>query len=103
MLQPAMPAPEPPVFCVDPANYCSFVNSFDALIPHNMSKLKRIFFLFWQCTSGSASALVKRCQYLPADLGHAEVCKLLQQTYVRKLSIAIACINSIIDGPALHQ
>ena len=95
--QPAMPALEPAIFRGNPANYCSFVDSFDALISYNVPEPKRKLFYLLQYTSGPANALVKGCQYLPADQGYAEARKLLQQTYGQKFQI-----DSIVNGPPLH-
>ena len=100
--QPAMPILEPPIFEGNPANYCSFVDSFDALISYNVPEPKRKLFYLLRYTSGSANALVKGCQYLPADQGYAEARKLLQQTYGQKFQIAKTCIDSIVNGPPLH-
>ena len=100
--QPAMPALEPAIFPGNPANYCSFVDSFDALISYNVPEPKRKLFYLLQYTSGPANALVKGCQYLPADQGYAEARKLLQQTYGQKFQIAKICIDSIVNGPPLH-
>ena len=100
--QPAMPALEPAIFRGNSANYCSFVDSFDALISYNVPEPKRKLFYLLQYTSGPANALVKGCQYLPADQGYAEARKLLQQTYGQKFQIAKACIDSIVNGAPLH-
>ena len=100
--QPAMPALEPPIVESNPASYCSFVDSFDALISYNVPEPKRKLFYLLQFTSGPANVLVKGCQYLPADQGYAEARKLLQQTYRQKFQIAKACIDSIVNGPPLH-
>ena len=70
--QPAMPALEPPILEGNPANYCSFVDSFDALISYNVPEPKRKLFYLLRYTSGSGNALSN--EGLPILAGRPRVC-----------------------------
>ena len=75
---------EPPVFDGNPANYCNFVDVFDAMIAYNVYEPKRKLFFLLQYTTSPAHALVKGCQHMPNGLGYAQTRELLQKTFGQK-------------------
>ena len=46
---------------------------------------------------------MKGCQHIPSDLGYALARELLQKTFGQKFQIVKACVDSVIQGPVLHQ
>ena len=100
---PLVPAPslEPKVFNSNPAEYCSFVDSFDTLIAYNVSEPKRKLFFLLHYTKGPAHAPEQSCQYMTADQGYAKARELLEQTFGQKFQIAKACVDSLTIGPNL--
>ena len=97
------PSLEPPVFDGNPANYCNFVDAFNALIAYSIYEPKRKLFFLLQYTTSHAHALVKGCQHMPNDLGYVQARELLQKTFGQKIQIAKACVDSVTQGPVLHQ
>ena len=86
-----IPALEPEIFNGNPANYHSFIDTFDALISFNVPEPKRKLYLLLQCTTGPAHALVKGCPYMPGDQGYYRAREMLKSTFGQKFQIAKAC------------
>ena len=95
--------PEPLIFDGHPANYCSFVDSFDTLICPVISDAKQRLFYLLKYTKGVAHTLVKGCQYMPSPDGYNTARKLLQENFGKKFQIAKACVDKILIGPPLNQ
>ena len=93
---------DPPIFDGNPANYCGFVDAFDAIISHIVPEPKRRLFYSLQYTKGPAHALVQGCQYMPPNEGYFIAGKLLKETFGQKFQISKTCIDSITKGPQLH-
>ena len=55
-----------------------------------------------QCTKGPAQALVKECQYMPAEQGYNKARELLLQTFGQRFQIANACIDQLSNCPTLN-
>ena len=83
----AAPSLEPKVFNGNPAEYRSFVDSFDALIAYNVPEPKRKLFFLLYYTKGPAHALVQGCQYMTAEQGYAKARELLEQTLVKSFKL----------------
>ena len=98
---PNLPSLEPDIFDGNPINYCSFINSFDALAAYNVPEPKRKFYYLLQYTKGPARDLVKGCQYLPGQEGYIKTRNLLKNTFGQKFQIAKANIDLVANGPVL--
>ena len=70
ILTPPAASLELKVFDDNPINYCCFIDAFEALIWYNVLEPKRRLYFLLQYTKGPAQALVKGCQYMPADQGY---------------------------------
>ena len=93
---------DPPIFDENLANYCGFVDAFNAIIYHFVPEPKRRLFYLLQCTKGPAYALVQGCQYMPPKEGYFKARELLEGTFGQKFQISKACIDSITQDPQLH-
>ena len=91
---------EPDVFDGNPINYCSFIDSFDALVAYNVPEPKRKLYYLLQYTKGPARDLVKNCQYFPGPEGYIKA-RNLKNTFGQKFQIAKANINSVVNGSVL--
>ena len=98
-----IPTLEPENFNGNPANYHSFIDTFDALISFNVPEPKRKLYFLLQYTTGSAHALVKGCQYMPGDQGYNRAREMLQSTFGQNFQIAKACTYSLINGPSINH
>ena len=54
-------------------------------------------------TKSPAHSLVKGCQYMDDNLGYTKAQELLQQTFGQKFQVAKACLDTLPNGPVLHQ
>ena len=102
ILMPPAASLGPKVFDGNPINYCSFIDAFEALIEYNVLEPKRRLYFLLQYTEGPAQALVKGCQYMPADQGYSKARELLQRTFGQRFQIAKACIDRLSNDPTLN-
>ena len=102
VLPSATPVLEPEVFDGNPANYRNFVDAFDALITFNVPERRRRLFYLLRYTKRPAYSLVKGCQYMDAKLRYTKARELLQP-FGQKFQVAKACIDTLTNGPVLHQ
>ena len=102
ILTPPAASLEPEVFDGNSINYCSFIDSFEALIEYNVLEPKSRLYFLLQYTKGPAQALLKGCQYMPPDKGYNKAGELLQQTFRHWFQIAKACIDRLSNGPTLN-
>ena len=103
LLPSVTPVLEPEVFDGNPANCRNFIDAFDALITFNVPEPRRRHFYLLRYTKGPAHSLVKGCQYMDGNLDYTKARELLQQTFGQKFQVAKACIDTLTNGPVLHQ
>ena len=100
-LTPSLPSTEVQVFNGDPANYCSFVWSFENLIESKTLNNNSHLYYLVQYTRGDVQDLMKSCLSMEPDAGSLEARRLLKERYGQGYKIATTLVDRLTNGPLI--
>ena len=100
-LTPSLLSTEVQVFNGDPANYCSFVRSFENLIESKTLNNNSHLYYLVQYTRGDIQDLMKSCLSMEPDASYLEARRLLRERYGQGYKIATALVDRLTNGPPI--
>ena len=98
-----LPQPEVPTFTGDPIEFCNFIRAFENMIEAKTTSYSATLYYLVQYTAGDVQELMRSCLATDSEKGYREARKLLTKRYGQPYRIASACVERVINGPAIKS
>ena len=98
-----LPQPEVPTFTGDPIEFCNFTRAFENMIEAKTTSYSARLYYLVQYTAGDVQELMRSCLAMDSEKGYREARKLLTKRYGQPYRIASACVERVINGPAIKS